>query len=76
MPKRPQHFDIEKYQWDIEVDNNRDLIKAFISLSRNERHHRGTGKITVREIVEQLKNVEKWWALNRAHKLFREIMAE
>jgi len=63
-PSRP-----EAYTFEIRLED--DQVKGLVSLSREERHRRNGSALTVEEVVQQLKNVDKWRNLQRAISLLR-----
>jgi len=58
-PSRP-----EAYTFEIKLDN--DQVRGLVLLSKEERHRRRGSPLTIQEVVQQLKNVDKWRNLQRA----------
>lgn len=52
------------YTFEMKLEEDR--VKGFVSLSKEERHRRNGSALTSEEVVQQLKNVDKWRNLQRA----------
>jgi|YelNatPaOPRAMG01_1025707.scaffolds.fasta_scaffold18190_2 hypothetical protein len=66
-----REFETERYVFNIWVDTleSAETIRVTVRLSREERHRRQEETITVEEMAEQIKNIEKWITLIKARKL-------
>lgn len=70
-----KEFGIEKYAVNIEIASLRQRLTVITRLSREERHRREATETSpvfrVQEIYDQVKNIPKWRALQKAMNLTR-----
>jgi len=72
-----RRFETEKYVFNVWFDAAFErVIRASIRLTQHETQRRDEGTLTIEEVADQLKNLEKWRLLREAARLFFALIRE